>query len=140
METVQMEALLKKHSLRVTQPRLRALEALLAAGRALSQPDLEKSLGTEFDRVTIYRTLTSFLDQGLIHKVPDDAGVTRYALCRHNCNAHAHQDEHIHFKCNACGETQCLEDVPLPRFHAPQGFQFLDTNVLIQGVCNRCNG
>lgn len=130
--------LLKKHDLRITGSRICTLQVFLANDFALSQPDLEKDLGEEFDRVTIYRTLTSFLEKGLIHKVPDDAGATKYALCSAHCSKHEHKDEHIHFKCVSCANTHCLDELPFPHFKAPQGYTFLDTHILIQGVCRSC--
>jgi Fur family ferric uptake transcriptional regulator len=99
---------------------------------------LEKSLGEEFDRVTLYRTLTSFLGKGLIHKVPDDEGAARYAVCLHAATTQAHHDQHIHFKCNVCGTTHCLDELPFPNFKEPEGYVFKETNVLIQGICKNC--
>jgi Fur family ferric uptake transcriptional regulator len=110
----------------------------MAKSYALSQPDIERGLGENFDRVTIYRTLTSFMDKGVIHKVPDDSGLAKYALCRQDCETHVHHDRHIHFKCNGCGNTSCLENFPFPDFKAPAGYVFTDTNVLIQGICPDC--
>ena len=132
------EHLLQEHDLRVTASRIRALKIFIDNEHALSQPDLEKSLGDEFDRVTLYRTLTSFLEKGLIHKVPDDAGAARYAFCSHDCTTQAHQDEHIHFKCNICGNTNCLDELPFPHFKEPEGYTFTQTNILIQGICKSC--
>ena len=133
------EDLLQEHDLRGTSSRLKALQVFIDHNHALSQPDLEKSLGKEFDRVTIYRTLTSFLEKGLIHKVPDDAGAARYAFCSHDSIADIHSDEHIHFKCVQCGNTNCLDELPFPHFKEPKGYSFLETNILIQGVCKDCN-
>ena len=79
------ENLLKEHDLRLTPSRLETLKVFIRHDYALSQPDLEKDLGDDFDRVTLYRTLTSFREKGVIHKVLDDAGATKYALCSHGC-------------------------------------------------------
>ncbi len=131
--------LLRNHNMRVTDSRTEILKLFLDNESALSQPDLERSLGNSFDRVTLYRTLTSFLESGLIHKVPDDAGAAKYALCHTGCSNDAHVDEHVHFKCMRCGATNCLDDFNLPRFEAPRGYIFSETNVLIQGICRSCN-
>ncbi|SUJ22557.1 Uncharacterised protein [Sphingobacterium spiritivorum] len=53
-------SLLRSNKLKVTQPRLRVLEIVSAKNSAISQPDLEKILGTEIDRVTLYRILANF--------------------------------------------------------------------------------
>jgi Fur family ferric uptake transcriptional regulator len=90
-----------------------------------------------FDRVTVYRTLKTFLDKGMIHKVLDDGGALKYALC-HYCQGENHQHDHVHFKCAVCGETSCLDDVYVPRVNLPEGYQVAEVNLLVQGVCARC--
>src|SRR5690606_41305018 len=52
--------LLKNNRLKVTQPRLRVLSIMSRKASAISQPELEKIVGTEIDRVTLYRILGSF--------------------------------------------------------------------------------
>lgn len=131
--------LLKEHDLRITSSRMDTLRVFANHHFALSQPELEKNLGDEYDRVTIYRTLTSFLEKGLIHKVLDDAGAAKYALCTHEHSNHEHQDEHIHFKCTQCGNTHCIESLNMPPFAPPEGYTFFDTQVLIHGLCPECN-
>ena len=136
----QAVTLLKKHSLRITPSRNEIVGVFIKHGYALSQPEIERALGEKFDRVTIYRTLTSFLESGLIHKVLDDSGASRYALCTHSEEeSEAHSDEHIHFKCLECGNTLCLEDLVFPHFKAPKGYDFVSTNVLIEGRCPKCS-
>jgi len=58
---------LKTNQLKVTQPRLRVLEIISTKISAISQPELEKILGSEIDRVTLYRILASFEDKGILH-------------------------------------------------------------------------
>ena len=78
---------------------------------ALSHGEIEKKVGEQFDRVTIYRTLQTFLDKGIIHDIPTADNFIQYALCRDNCSAGHHHDHHVHFVCEQCGNTICLEDV-----------------------------
>lgn len=132
--------LLKEHKLRTTECRIDVLDAFLDSGHALSHSDLEQQLETQYDRVTIYRTLNSFMDKGLLHKVPVDDGSTRFAICSEHCDIHGHDDEHIHFKCIVCGQTKCLEDMPVPKLNMPEGYQLTEVNFLVQGVCNKCSG
>jgi Fur family ferric uptake transcriptional regulator len=130
--------LIQAHSLRITSCRLAVLRLFLSCGVALSQPELEKELGSDFDRVTLYRTLSSFVDAGLLHKVPGDEGLLRYGLC-HGCGAKVHHDEHIHFKCTQCGNTSCISSVKVPGIIAPKGFVFQEMSFLVQGICPACN-
>lgn len=134
----QTEHLLKEHNLRVTDNRAEILKVFLQKNYALSQPDLEREMGEKLDRVTIYRTLTSFVENGLLHKVLDDAGASKFALCTHSHEKEAHTDEHIHFKCTNCNNTNCLDELSFPHFKAPAGYSFSNTNILIQGICPKC--
>lgn len=134
-------SILTQHKLRQTAPRLAVLGVFQQAQAALSQPEIEEQLQDSCDRVTIYRTLAAFLEHGIIHKVLDDAGASKYALCAHDCgHQQAHQHDHVHFKCSQCGQTRCLDGVDVPAFQLPQGFRTQETNVLIQGVCAECAG
>lgn len=131
--------LLKKHKLRNTSCREEVLDFFLGKDFALSHADLESYLVQSFDRVTLYRTLKTFLEAGLIHKVLDDEGGVKYALCRNHCTDHQHQDNHIHFKCIACGNTSCLEMIEIPFISLPKGYKSSEMYLLVQGVCKECN-
>lgn len=130
---------LKKFSLRHTSGREEVLALFLKAGHALAHSDVENGLGPDHDRVTIYRTLRTFLDKGLLHKVLDDEGGTKYALCQDTCAHGNHQHEHVHFKCENCGQTTCLNEVRIPGLALPDGYERREMNLLIQGVCQGCN-
>ena len=134
-----MRKILQDFKLRVTECRAEVLNIFLSYDYALSNADLETQLNTTFDRVTIYRTLRTFLDKGLIHKVLDDTGNPKYALCKEACNQHEHHHHHVHFKCNQCGQTTCLESLEIPNIKLPEGFIFQESNLLINGVCVVCN-
>lgn len=131
--------LLQQHSLRNTPARAAILH-MFEENKALSESDIEKGISIPCDRVTIYRTLSTFLDKGILHKVLDDAGVTKYALCSSGCQEGAHNHNHVHFKCNTCHETVCIDKVSLPSLTLPNGFQAEETNVLVQGTCDKCSG
>ena len=132
-------AWLKKFKLRYTGPRGAILNFFLHCGHALSHADLEQGLYEKFDRVTIYRTLKVFFEKGLIHKVLDDEGVNKYALCLEcDPSQEEHQHDHIHFKCLQCGQTLCLE-TGIPLIKLPKGFQVREVNFLVQGICGQCS-
>ncbi len=135
------EIQLNSFGLRPTACRQAVLDAFKQTDYALSQGDIEQELSSQFDRVTIYRTLKSFLTSGLLHKVLDDAGAIKYALCHDACHqgSHHHQHDHVHFKCTTCGQTTCLDAVHIPKIILPERFIKQESNLLIQGVCRGCN-
>ena len=129
--------ILKDFRLRSTPNRVAILHAFLKREYALSHGDVERDVPPSFDRVTVYRTLKTFLDKGLIHKVLDDEGTLKYALCNEACTTAHHHHDHVHFKCTKCGQTNCLS-IEIPVVKLPKGYRANEVNVLIQGVCESC--
>ena len=132
------ERLLRDFKLRSTPNRQEILHLFLLRSYALSHGDIEKEIENNLDRVTVYRTLKTFLDRGLIHKVLDDEGSLKYALCKEACSTAGHHHDHVHFKCTHCGQTNCL-NVEVPNVRLPKGYRATESNLLIQGVCERCS-
>lgn len=130
--------LLKSHHLSVTEARLRILELFLGAGGALSHGEVEKAGGMAFDRVTVYRTLQSFVEKGIIHTIPTSDNSVRYALCRETCNEEHHHDDHVHFVCERCGRIICLDRVSVPAVRLPEGFLPSQTQMIVNGICDLC--
>ena len=130
---------LKEYELRHTGCRSDILQSFQNFNFALSHGDLEERFGERFDRVTIYRTLKTFVEKGIIHKVLDDEGGTKYALCRNSeCSHDNHHHDHVHFKCLQCGNTTCIESVHIPMFSLPEGYKRTEVNMLVQGTCPSC--
>jgi len=130
--------ILRDFALRSTESRTEILNLFIARHHALSYTDLEREVAPRYDRVTVYRTLKTFLDKGVIHKVLDDTGTLKYALCSSACSEQAHHHNHVHFKCSRCGQTNCLENVEIPAVTLPDGYRPTELNLLIQGVCRAC--
>lgn len=136
-----IKSTLKEYRLRQTDCREEVLDIFMSKDYALAHSDVENQMSEKFDRVTLYRTLKTFVDKGLIHKVLNDEGGVKYAICKDSCHneAHQHHHDHVHFKCNICGLTNCLEDVHIPALSLPEGYKRQETNLLVQGVCPKCN-
>ncbi len=133
------DKVLKNFRLRSTPSRQEILHLFIQKDYALSHGDIEKEISNALDRVTVYRTLKTFLDKGLIHKVLDDEGSLKYALCKDACTSTNHHHNHVHFKCTECGQTNCLS-IEIPSVKLPRGYKAREVNLLIQGVCEHCTG
>lgn len=134
-----IQGILKRNRLSVTDSRVRILELFLAQNGALAHGDIEKRTGERFDRVTVYRTLHSFLNKGIIHTIPTADNSIRYALCKENCEEGHHHDNHVHFVCDDCGNTICLDEVTIPSIQLPQGFKAKQVEMVVSGKCNACD-
>jgi Fur family ferric uptake transcriptional regulator len=133
-----VDELLRRSQLSVTGGRRKILELFLQQDGALSHSDIETKADGKFDRVTVYRTLQAFLEKGLIHSIPTSDNSIRYALCKDNCSGGHHRDDHVHFICNTCGNTVCLEDVVVPAIRLPRGYVVQQVAMLVSGVCKSC--
>ena len=131
------EKILKQHNLRITQFRLDVISIFNNAGHALSAADLESRL-SDPDRITLYRTLKSFEDKGIIHKAVDGTQTQKFALCESDCNEHHHHDEHVHFHCQLCENTFCMDHVYVPKVVLPHGFTLKDSSMIVNGICEKC--
>ena len=130
--------LLAQHSLRNTAMRRAVLELLTRTPYALSSSDIEHELGPGVDRITLYRTLKSFEEKGLIHRVPENSDVAKYAACSIECSQEAHFDNHVHFKCTNCQHVYCLNQVTIPTVTLPAKFHVKTSDYLLAGVCRDC--
>lgn len=134
----QIDSILKRNQLSITGSRKKILELFLKNEGALAHSDIEKKTGERFDRVTIYRTLQSFLEKGIIHTIPTADNSVRYALCKDDCTEGHHHDNHVHFICNQCSNTICLDDVVIPPVKLPQGFIADEIQMIVTGTCKEC--
>lgn len=134
----EIKALLKNHQLSITEPRVKILEMFMMSGGALSHSEIEKAHGLSLDRVTVYRTLQSFVEKGILHTIPAPDNSIKYAVCRDTCDEGHHQDNHVHFICENCGKTICLENVTIPPVQLPAGYVSAQTQMIVNGVCDIC--
>lgn len=129
---------LRRKHLSITDSRKKILSLFLAARDAMAHADIEKKAGEKFDRVTVYRTLQTFVEKGIVHTIPTADNAILYALCK-DCEEDHHHDDHVHFVCSNCHTTICLDDVVSPEINLPQGYIAEDVQVVINGVCKDCN-
>ncbi|GAA4303932.1 Fur family transcriptional regulator [Compostibacter hankyongensis] len=120
-----------------TAMRLLVLDFLLQQETAVSLADLEKNMAHS-DRVTLYRTLKTFEEKGLAHRIEDGTGTVKYALCDKSCDAGRHHDLHVHFYCSCCRETFCLPRSGIPAVKLPPGFREEEISLTVKGICAKC--
>ena len=134
----EIKGILKRNNLSVTGSREKILSLFLSQRGALAHGDIEKRAGEKFDRVTVYRTLQTFLEKGIIHSIPTADNSIRYALCKDDCSEGHHHDHHVHFVCTNCGNTYCLDNVVTPEIKLPNGYLSSHIEVVVDGICQAC--
>ena len=136
-----MEKIVKKlesKGIRPTAMRLMTYRRLAQLNVAVSLGDLGKDFESS-ERSTLFRTMKTFEEKGIVHQIEDGTGIVKYALCEENCECEVGNDLHLHFHCNSCGETVCLTEHKIPTINLPEGYVAEDINLVAKGVCEKCS-
>lgn len=136
MEDNNYTTLLEAHDIKPTANRLIVLRTLDGAGRPMSLTELENKIQT-IDKSGIFRTLSLFREQHLVHVIEDGGDGVRYELC-HSHDDDVDDDLHVHFYCEQCHQTYCLDHIPVPSIDLPEGFIMSSVNYMVKGICPHC--
>lgn len=136
MEENNYTTLLEEHNIKPTANRLIVLRTLDGAGRPMSLTELENKILT-IDKSGIFRTLSLFREQHLVHVIEDGGDGVRYELC-HSHDDDVDDDLHVHFYCEQCQQTYCLDHIPVPGIDLPEGFIMSSVNYMVKGICPHC--
>ena len=129
----------KGSGLKDTPLREEVLLFFINSHKALSSKEIIDKLGHKYDRVSIFRTISSFSEKGIIHSIPTSSDYVVYSLCRENCKVSGHNDNHYHFYCHKCGNIFCLNDFDYDDSKMPQGYKTERVNIIFEGICKDCN-
>ncbi|NNV57797.1 Fur family transcriptional regulator [Limnovirga soli] len=134
----ELENMLIAKQITPTPMRVMVLEYILNQTTAISLNDLENEF-QHSDRITIYRTVKTFEEKGLIHDIRDGNEGTKYALCDKDCTSGVHYDMHLHFYCTSCKELMCLPKEDMPVIKLPDSFQLQEVSFVARGICDTCS-
>ena len=136
MKTSEIENLLKQRGIKPTANRTLIVKALAEAGRPVSLGELEDALGS-IDKSNISRALAIFRSAHMVHVLEGGSDSVRYELCLSEHRGHD-TDLHVHFYCESCGKTFCLNGIPIPEVSLPEGWEAESVNYMVKGVCPDC--
>ena len=141
----EIEKKLENKSVRPTAMRILIYKYLAEKEIAVALTDIENAFpprraGTGADRTTLYRTLKTFVEKGIVHQIDDGTNVSKYALCEPGCNCELDQDLHLHFHCSNCDKTVCLTEHKIPHINLPEGYIAEDANLVLTGIREKCSG
>jgi len=132
-----IKELLRKKNLKATSSRVQLLSQMYNLESAIPYSSIQKIMSAH-DRVTIYRTLETLSDKGVIHKAYQDENDIYYAVCGSKCDHIQHRHNHIHFKCISCGKVTCNSHGSEIKINLPN-HQVLDISIHVKGVCSVCS-
>lgn len=97
---------LRDHGFRITMPRIQVVRALVDSTRALTANEIHKTIsesGGRMDIVSVYRTLVTLKEAGLVHHI---GAVDGYRACGIGA---CHTGSTKHAICQSCGKVAELE-------------------------------
>ncbi len=133
----EIDKILEKKVIRITPTRQLLLGYFLRNQKTFGLQELEKVF-PKSDRITIYRTLKTFEENGIIHSIDNGTSEVKYALCKERCSPSYHIDQHPHFHCVNCSQIICLENVSIPSVELPEGYTLINISMIMKGTCKNC--
>jgi Fe2+ or Zn2+ uptake regulation protein len=146
-DTPKIAATLRTAGLRRTPVRVAVLAAVATSRKPLAAPEIIRRLttdtGIDTDPVTVYRTLNTLAEHKLLHRIRGDDGAWRYASTPVGDKDH-HDHPHAHFVCDACGNVECLERLPMPDHLARpttlgRRYDVTYAELVVHGTCPKCH-
>lgn len=122
---------------RLTAPRRRVLELLLAAGRPTKAYDLIANFGADGRAAkppTVYRALEFLERTGLVHRI---ASISAYVACAHDEADHAA----AFLICDCCGDTREIAPPArddLVKRATDAGYRLDRVTIEAHGLCQAC--
>ena len=136
MNATEASLKLEHKGIRATANRILVYRELARCHCPMSLADMESAM-PQMDKSSIFRVLSLFLEHDVVHTFTDGRGVQNYELCHDDGRCH-HDDGHLHFYCETCHRSFCLDDVPLPEVVLPEGFEPRAVSFVITGECPEC--
>ncbi len=128
--------IIKRNRQRITEQRVALLTLLMDSPKACSQSEIEEKLSYLMDRATMYRSLNTFIDLGIISKLRDYKGHPMYIF---NAENHSEECLHPHLKCKECDSVECLPAFPNEYVNSLEKYNIKDLQIVLEGVCSNCN-
>ena len=140
---VQVKEALQSQSLRITQPRL-AVASILIKNKALLTSEeihtqIQGSKKLNCDQASVYRTLTTFEELGLVKRSIFQGEPARFMLSTSKKD-NDHHHEHF-FKCNQCQIIEPLKGCLISKQERQlesNGYRNLSHHLEITGLCPNC--
>jgi len=133
-----LAALLASHDMRVTAQRLVVLDAMLREPNDVTAQTLHERLRPDHPRLglaTVYRTLASLADAGVLDRLHHSHGAICYRYCE--------PGHHHHLICRNCHAVVELRDCDLDewanRVGSKHGFRRVEHSIELQGLCDSCD-
>jgi len=129
-----IEIALKENHLKITKARVAVFKILATSRKPLSHSDIMEMLDSEknWDRVTIYRTLSEFEEKKIVKSLLSKERTTYFEIMDS-------MSEHAHITCEVCGKMECLLDEMFDfSIKKACDYQIKTVEILVKGICGNC--
>jgi Fe2+ or Zn2+ uptake regulation protein len=126
--------ILKEKGLHVTKQRIAILEALKNIKKPATIDFIKENIIGEIHHVTLYRSLATLVEFGLVYQTDFREGVAYFELQKDNYHHH-------HLVCTRCKEKKDFSycpNIPIEKINKDLGFLVQSHIFEIFGVCNSC--
>ena len=120
---------------RSTPAKEAVLNVLAGSKKAMSSDSILKKVKIDVDRATVYRILSRFCEDGILHRIVAEDGKQYFAVCV-KCEDKKLADHHFHFRCTKCETIECLPVAV--QFSLGKGYLVDSVNCILTGVCKEC--
>ena len=126
----------KEHGLSMTPQRLAIYKALIESKDHPSAENIYNRIRTSFPDIaldTVYRTLSTFSEIGIIHVVEGYGEVKRYD---------PDTEPHHHFRCMRCNKIVDIYEKTFGKLNIPhrikKKYNVSNVKVILEGACDEC--
>lgn len=131
---------LREAGCRITMPRVQVIRVLAEADRALNAYAIHERVtggGGRMDIVSVYRTLDTLMEHGLVHHL---GVVNGYLACGLEDHHHSVSE---HLVCRSCGAVREIaperaDDVEAHPAWTSGGFSPIEVKIEVLGLCRAC--
>jgi len=135
LESNKIEQAIRAAGLRCTPQRLAVLDYLVRHPDHATVDELWPALNrrhAQASRATVYNTLHTLAEAGLVREFKLDGNAARYDACL---------EPHHHFVCDRCGGVEDLEWFEVPALERKRaGVRSIRSyEIVVRGVCSKCH-
>jgi len=135
LDSIKIQEAIRGAGLRCTPQRVAVLDYLVRHPDHATVEELWPALNkrhTQASRATVYNTLHTLAQAGLVREFKLDGNAARFDACL---------DPHHHFVCDRCGGVEDLEWFDVPALDRKRvGVRSIRSyEIVVRGVCSKCH-
>jgi Fe2+ or Zn2+ uptake regulation protein len=135
LESIKLEKAIRAAGIRCTPQRVAVLDYLVRHPDHSTVEELWPALNrghAQASRATVYNTLHTLAEAGLVREFKLDGNAARYDACL---------EPHHHFVCDRCGHVEDLEWFEVPALERKRaGVRSIRSyEIVVRGVCLKCH-